>query len=70
MVTLPSLLLYTKMMGGFPDFEKQAGIFKTELEAAGHDDVDFSMFYSAGYDNPFKLLNRRNEVMFKKMIKN
>ena len=69
MVTLPSLLLYTKMMAGFPDFEKQAGVFKTELEAAGHDDVDFSMFYSAGYDNPFKLLNRRNEVMFKKMIK-
>ena len=69
MVTLPTLLLYSKMMGGYPDFEKEAGIFKTELEAAGHEDIDFSMFYSAGYDNPMKLLNRRNEVMFKKVQK-
>ena len=27
--------------------------------------VDFSQFYAANYDQPTKLWNRRNEVMFR-----
>jgi hypothetical protein len=68
-ITRPPLLVYTKQMSGFPNFKAEAEVFKAELEAAGVQDADFSMYFSAGYDSPFKLLNRRNEVMFKKIQK-
>jgi len=65
-VTRPPMIMYSKFLSGFPNFEEEAKTFQGELEKNGHTDADFSVFYSAGWDAPFKLLNRRNEIMFRK----
>eukprot|EP00088_Acartia_fossae_P009984 TRINITY_DN14898_c0_g1_i1.p1 TRINITY_DN14898_c0_g1~~TRINITY_DN14898_c0_g1_i1.p1 ORF type:complete len:214 (-),score=47.87 TRINITY_DN14898_c0_g1_i1:41-682(-) len=67
-ISRESITLYSKFLPGRPNFEEEAKKFQAELVAAGHTDVDFSMFYTAGYDNPFKIFNRRSEVMFKKIL--
>merc|ERR1712142_433209 len=43
---------------------KEAEQFRQRL-ANQVQSVDFSLFYSAGYDSPMKFWNRRNEVMYK-----
>ena len=43
---------------------KEAEQFRQRLANQGQS-VDFSLFYSAGYDSPMKFWNRRNEVMYK-----
>ena len=44
---------------------KEAEIFAKILETTDYaGDVDFSKFYTAGYDSPWKFWNRRNEVMY------
>lgn len=42
---------------------KEAQIFAEKLSQKA-DSIDFSKFYTAGYDSPMKFWNRRNEVMF------
>jgi hypothetical protein len=42
---------------------KEAQIFAEKLSEKA-DSIDFSKFYTAGYDSPMKFWNRRNEVMF------
>jgi len=42
---------------------KQAKIFEEKLKNTGQS-VDVSEFYTAGYDSPWTLSNRTNEVMF------
>lgn len=32
-----------------------------------HTDVDLTTFYGVGYDSPYKIGNRRNEIWFKKV---
>lgn len=66
-ITRPAMIMYSKFLSGFPNFEQEALKFRGELEAAGHTNADFNIFYSAGWDAPFKLLNRRNEIMFRKV---
>ena len=44
---------------------KEAESFATMLENTDYSGaVDFSNFYTAGYDSPWKFWNRRNEVMY------
>jgi len=42
---------------------KEAQRFAAKLSIKA-DSIDFSKFYTAGYDSPMKFWNRRNEVMF------
>jgi len=42
---------------------KEAQTFAAKLSTKA-DSIDFSKFYTAGYDSPMKFWNRRNEVMF------
>jgi len=42
---------------------KEAQKFADKLSTKA-DSIDFSKFYTAGYDSPMKFWNRRNEVMF------
>jgi len=42
---------------------KEAELFAEKLNKKA-DSIDFSKFYTAGYDSPMKFWNRRNEVMF------
>ena len=44
---------------------KEAQAFAKTLKK-NVDSIDFSDFYTAGYDSPMKFWNRRNEVMFVK----
>jgi len=66
-ITRPPMIMYSKFLPGKPNFDQEAEKFRAELEKDGHTDADFSIFYSAGWDSPFKLLNRRNEIMFRKV---
>ena len=44
---------------------KEAESFAKILENTDYSGaVDFSNFYTAGYDSPWKFWNRRNEVMY------
>lgn len=44
-------------------FTKMAAALFAELANAGVD-VNEDMYYTAGYDSPFRLINRHNEVLF------
>ncbi|KAG7174580.1 heme-binding protein 1-like [Homarus americanus] len=66
----PAHTVLTRTFGGYAMresvWESQAKILKESLQAAGETGVDFSSFYSAGYDSPMKLTDRRNEVWYVK----
>ena len=40
---------------------------KSVLERGRASQVDFSSYMAMSYDNPWKILNRRNDVMYKKL---
>ena len=64
--------VFVKQFGGFAmqDFVwiKEAEKFRSQLEDR-RQEVDFSFFWAAGYDPPWKINNRRNEVAFQTMNK-
>ena len=44
---------------------KEAESFAEKLDKNDYGgSIDFSNFYTAGYDSPWKFWNRRNEVMY------
>ncbi|XP_054770146.2 heme-binding protein 2-like [Lytechinus pictus] len=61
---LPQMTVFVKKFSGFADDDKyleEMKRFVSILEEDGHQVKD-DVYYFAGYDSPFKLLNRRNEV--------
>ena len=65
-VELPEMTVFVKSFGGWMDMEKiqQHGM---ELgKALQKDGVPFddTQLFTAGYDSPFRLFGRHNEVMF------
>ncbi|XP_071537969.1 heme-binding protein 2-like [Panulirus ornatus] len=64
----PSMTVFTRTFGGFARrksvWENEAKQLQNVLLKAGEANVDFSSFYSAGYNSPMKFENRRNEVWF------
>ncbi|XP_023327047.1 heme-binding protein 2 [Eurytemora carolleeae] len=65
-VSIPTSSYLVKTIdAGFPDWTEESKKFRAEL--TGQDGVDLSTYYTMGYDSPFKLFNRRNEVMFRKL---
>merc|ERR1711978_431787 len=58
---------YATTMGGYPNFENEARKLKALLGRGRASEVDFSSYMSMSYDNPWKILNRRNDVMYKKL---
>jgi len=64
----PQLTVFTKQFGWWIT-EATVARERKELEAliraAGlGEEVDFDSYYVAGYDDPFKIFNRRNEIWF------
>jgi len=60
---LPALKAYVKSFGGRPkeaDWVKQADALAAALPKSAKVEKDF--FFTAGYDSPFKLFYRHNEV--------
>merc|ERR1711953_1035571 len=58
---------YATTMGGYPDMEREARKLKAVLERGRASQVDFSSYIAMSYDNPWKIMNRRNDVMYKKL---
>lgn len=66
LIKLPLLQAYAQSFGGYASMDKNIEHAKNMGEAlkkAGKKFED-SFFYTAGYDAPFKLFNRHNEVWF------
>lgn len=60
----PALEVFVSSFGGWAtgsSYLSQAADLTEMLEDAGHDIIT-DHFYTAGYDSPFRLLNRHNEV--------
>ncbi|CAH1790815.1 unnamed protein product [Owenia fusiformis] len=63
---LPKVTMYVRSFSGYAseeDFLNQAG----KLAAAINNPEAFrsDLYYTAGYDSPFKFLNRHNEILFR-----
>ena len=63
-------IFFVNQFGGFAMQDsvwlKEAEKFRAQLKGSGAK-VDFSYFWAAGYDPPWKVNNRRNEVAFQKL---
>lgn len=61
----PELSIYARTFGGFADDDKWISEGAALAESIGDETkFDSAYFYTAGYDAPFKLINRTNEVWF------
>ncbi|XP_072265060.1 heme-binding protein 2 [Pyxicephalus adspersus] len=60
----PEITVYVRSFGGFTNAAKNQEQIEQLSECLKRDGKDFdtNVFYTAGYDSPFKLLNRHNEV--------
>ena len=45
----------------------EAKKLRDKLERGRASQVDFSMYMSMSYDSPWKVVNRRNDVLYKKL---
>ena len=61
------MTVYASTAGGFPNQARQAAALKERLERGRASRVDFSTYYALSYDNPWKVVNRRNDVMYRKL---
>ncbi|XP_033745251.1 heme-binding protein 2-like [Pecten maximus] len=63
MTTIPALKAYVRTFSGFADYDKYKEQGLELIAAIGNPSLYISdYYYTAGYDSPFKLLNRHNEV--------
>ena len=59
--------VFTKTFPGFAhedDYIREAAALAYDLNSAGEDGVNYDTWYIVGYDAPFVIINRRNEVWF------
>ncbi|GFR77865.1 heme-binding protein 2-like [Elysia marginata] len=64
--SLPEQKVFTRYFGGFAreaDYVENAEVLGKALIRDSRD-FDASFFYTAGYDSPFKILFRHNEVWY------
>ena len=65
LTTVKPFCAYVREYGGFSDIGKVETHYNelvNALKLQGIDDFYTNMFYTAGYDAPFKLSNRHNEI--------
>ncbi|XP_042892981.1 heme-binding protein 2-like [Penaeus japonicus] len=65
----PQLHLFSRRFHGFAshqDYLDNASQLQNDLEKAGIEGVNFDTFYAVGYDSPFVIIGRNNEVWFMK----
>ncbi|CAL4156844.1 unnamed protein product [Meganyctiphanes norvegica] len=64
----PELLsVFVRQFEGFPnedDYIREAAALAYDLNSSGEDGVNYDIWYMAGYDGPYTIENRRNEVWF------
>nr|XP_027221723.1 heme-binding protein 2-like isoform X2 [Penaeus vannamei] len=65
----PELHVFSRRFHGFANDEDwivNAAQLHDDLVAAGEEGVDFQTYYTVGYDSPFVIIGRNNEVWFMK----
>ncbi|XP_047500336.1 heme-binding protein 2-like [Penaeus chinensis] len=65
----PELHVFSRRFHGFANDEDwivNAAQLHDDLVAAGEEGVDFQTYYTVGYDSPFVIVDRDNEVWFMK----
>lgn len=62
----PEMTMYTSGFGGFANDEKWIAEARQLSEKLTNKDIHSEFYFTAGYDSPFKLFNRLNEVWFVK----
>ncbi|XP_027221728.2 heme-binding protein 2 [Penaeus vannamei] len=65
----PELHVFSRRFHGFANDEDwivNAAQLHDDLVAAGEEGVDFQTYYTVGYDSPFVIIDRDNEVWFMK----
>ena len=61
------MVVYATSVGGYPDHNQEAAKLKEKLERGRASQVDFSEHITMGYDSPMKLINRRTDIMYRKI---
>ncbi|XP_042876556.1 heme-binding protein 2-like isoform X2 [Penaeus japonicus] len=65
----PELHVFSRRFHGFAsdeDWIVNAAQLHDDLVAAGEEGVDYQTYYTVGYDSPFVIIGRNNEVWFMK----
>eukprot|EP00091_Calanus_sinicus_P016219 TRINITY_DN3549_c0_g1_i7.p1 TRINITY_DN3549_c0_g1~~TRINITY_DN3549_c0_g1_i7.p1 ORF type:complete len:203 (-),score=62.46 TRINITY_DN3549_c0_g1_i7:37-645(-) len=62
-----SMSVFAMTMGGYPNMEVEARKLREKLEKGRASQVDFSSYMSMSYDSPWKVVNRRDDVMYRKL---
>ncbi|XP_066963365.1 heme-binding protein 2-like [Macrobrachium rosenbergii] len=65
----PAMVVLTRRFGGYASDEiiiKEAKELAEEIQRQNEPGVNYNQYYIAGYDPPFKLFGRRNEIWFVK----
>ncbi|XP_063585861.1 heme-binding protein 2-like [Penaeus indicus] len=65
----PELHVFSRRFHGFAshkDYFDNAAQLHDDLVAAGEEGVEYDTFYAVGYDSPFVIVGRNNEVWFVK----
>ena len=59
--------VYATTVGGYPDMATEARKLRDKLERGRASSVDFSSYMWMGFDSPWKVINRRNDILYKKL---
>jgi len=62
-----SMNVFAMTMGGYPSMAAEAKKLREKLERGKASQADFSFYMSMSYDSPWKVVNRRNDVLYKKV---
>ncbi|CAL4072919.1 unnamed protein product, partial [Meganyctiphanes norvegica] len=67
----PAMNVLTRRFGGYVTDQiiiDEAKALSEDIQKNGEENVDFEHFYLAGYDPPYKIMYRRNEIWFVKKV--
>merc|ERR1711872_250593 len=58
---------FATTVGGYPDHASEADLLRDILQRGRASQVDFSSYIAMSFDSPMKLINRRTDIMYKKL---
>merc|ERR1712029_846126 len=61
------LTVFARSVSGYPDFGEEAEKLKNMLQIGLASQVDFSSYIVMNFNSPRKIINRRTDIMYKKL---